>query len=149
MEKARRLLTGNLIGLSIYISYQDRWYLGKAGQFINKARVVVVVGYSLPKTDLPTQALFRLGGIRIKGRVSNTIEDLVVANPDADARRRTIDVFKQRLTRSSRVIVFDCLDEFARVLESGEAEIIEGKSSQGSHPASQISRPRKSKQTEG
>lgn len=85
----------------------------------------MVVGYSLPKTDLPAQALFRLAGYRVRGDVRNHIDDLIIVNPDSQARRRTIEVFRNRLIQSSRVIVFDKLEEFSRLIVSADADTMD------------------------
>ena len=79
---------------------------------IHAAKTIVVIGYSFPVTDLHASALFRVGVP--KGKLKN----VVVVNPDREARRRTLDVLRHGLSKSTRVLVFDSLREFSSVNRS-------------------------------
>lgn len=73
---------------------------------INRARHMVLIGYSLPPTDLHSTALFRTS---IK---SGALKSLVVVNPDRAARRRTRSVLQRGLAPTSKILSFDYLDHF-------------------------------------
>jgi len=81
------------------------WY--HAGQALHRARHLVVIGYSFPITDSHSNALFRIS-VR-----KESLESLVLVNPDREARRRAREVVKRGLGSNTRVIVFDKLSEFA------------------------------------
>ncbi len=92
--------------------YQTVWR--EARKRLVHARAMVFIGYSLPDTDLPAQALFRLDA-GDAGRVE-PLELLVVVNPDREARRRIRHVLLNRMDKSTIVIVFDTFKEFAGFL---------------------------------
>ncbi len=79
----------------------------QAGQAIHKANHLVLVGYSLPPSDLHSTALFRIS-VRKLG-----LRSLVIVNPDREARRRTRTILQRGLSPKTRVLVFDELKEFA------------------------------------
>jgi len=76
-----------------------------AAEALRKTQHVVLIGYSLPVTDMHATALFRTS-------VSKKLKSLVVVNPDRQARRRCRDVFQRVLDPSTRVLSFDYLSEF-------------------------------------
>ncbi|MEQ9095370.1 MAG: hypothetical protein RIE32_03815 [Phycisphaerales bacterium] len=76
-----------------------------AAHALNKAEQIVLIGYSLPVTDMHATALFRTS-------VSKKLKSLVVVNPDRTARRRCREVFKRSMQPSTRVVSFDYLSEF-------------------------------------
>lgn len=53
-----------------------------AGSSIHKAKTLVVIGYSFPRTDLHSTSLFR---INIQ---KNGLDRLIIVNPDKEARER-------------------------------------------------------------
>ncbi len=77
-----------------------------AAAAIARARHIVVIGYSLPATDLHATALFRTS---VK---AGALRPLVVVNPDRDARKRARSVMQRGLSAESRVLSFDRFDEF-------------------------------------
>ena len=77
-----------------------------AGQALHRARQLVVIGYSFPVTDSHSNALFRIS-VR-----KESLDALVLVNPDREARRRAREVLKRGLGSKTRVIVFDKLSEF-------------------------------------
>jgi hypothetical protein len=83
-----------------------------AAAAIARANYIVVIGYSLPVTDLHATALFRTsvkpGGLR----------SLVVVNPDRDARRRARSVLQRGLSDDTRVLSFDRFEEFLATTRS-------------------------------
>lgn len=78
----------------------------KASDAIYKAEHIVVVGYSLPLTDLHSTTLFRTS---VRG---GKLKSLVVVNPDRDARKRIRSVFQRGFGASTRVLSFDFFPEF-------------------------------------
>jgi len=89
--------------------YEEKPFRGlwaKAAAAINRAQCLVLIGYSLPPTDLHATALFRTS---VK---KGSLRSLVIVNPDREARKRTRDVLQRGLTQKTRVLVFDELREF-------------------------------------
>jgi len=78
----------------------------QASNSIHQARHIVLVGYSLPPTDLHSTALFRTSVRR------NHLRSLVLVNPDRETRRRTRSVLQRGLTANTVVLSFDSLPEF-------------------------------------
>jgi hypothetical protein len=74
------------------------------------AKGLVFIGYSLPETDLPVQALLTVENS------PSPLELLVTVNPDQLARRRIRAVLQRRLNENTRVLVFDRFEEFYRFL---------------------------------
>jgi hypothetical protein len=84
--------------------FRDLWRA--AGASLHRARHVVVVGYSLPPTDLHSTALLRTS---VK---SGSLRSLVVVNPDRQARHRVRSVLQRGLSPETRVLSFDFMHEF-------------------------------------
>jgi hypothetical protein len=63
-----------------------------------------ILGYSLPVTDVYTQALLRID--------VQPLDFLLIANPDSEARSRIRRVLRSGLTRSTRIVE---LEDMARV----------------------------------
>jgi archaellum component FlaC len=87
---------------------------------LGTARMLVVIGYSVPVTDQLSQALLRAD--------VNNLSALVIINPDREGRRRIVDVFSSALMSSTTVIELDTLEEFASYLphtkqEAGEKSL--------------------------
>jgi SIR2-like protein len=80
-----------------------------AGRAIHRAKHIVVVGYSLPPTDLHSTALLRTS-VRNEG-----LRSLVIVNPDREARQRIRAVMQRGLSPETRVLSFDYLHEFIAV----------------------------------
>jgi hypothetical protein len=78
----------------------------KASAAIHKAEHVVIIGYSLPPTDLHSTALFRTS---IKNK---SLKSLVVVNPSHETRRRTRSVLQRGVTDNTRVLSFEYFPEF-------------------------------------
>ncbi|HKQ58296.1 MAG TPA: SIR2 family protein [Candidatus Eisenbacteria bacterium] len=83
-----------------------------AGTALQKTRTLVFIGYSFPPGDVHTAAFFRLRGT---GRAAPKLRNLVVVNPDREARHRTVDIMRASMDRKTRVLVFDTLEEFSYV----------------------------------
>ena len=81
----------------------------QAGQAIHNATSLILIGYSIPVTDSHANALLRMS---VK---KESLESLVIVNPDREARYRTREVLKRGLSAKTRVLVFDSLKDFVRV----------------------------------
>ena len=84
--------------------YKEIWR--KARHRVANCDCMMFVGYSLPATDLPAQALFRVDAWKAK-----SLKLLVIANPDREARRRIREVVRRRLNEETRVLTFDSFKE--------------------------------------
>lgn len=74
-----------------------------AAAAINRATQIVVIGYSLPATDLHSTALFRTS-VKKGG-----LKTVVVVNPDQAARKRCRSILQRGLRKDTRVLSFDKL----------------------------------------
>ena len=70
-----------------------------------------MIGYSVPATDLTTQALIKSSLSRAKLRL------LVVVNPDEEARRRVIKLARSAIGSNTRVLEMGTLRDFGETLE--------------------------------
>jgi hypothetical protein len=78
----------------------------RASIALNRAEHIILLGYSLPPTDLHSTALFRTS---VK---KGALKSLVIVNPDQDARRRSRSVFQRAMTEKTKVLSFDYFPEF-------------------------------------
>jgi hypothetical protein len=85
-----------------------------ARRVLGSARMLVVIGYSVPATDQLSQALLRAD--------VNKLSALVVVNPDPEARRRVIDVMSSALESTASVVELQTIEEFASYLPPGPNE---------------------------
>jgi len=79
----------------------------KARERLKGCEAIVFIGYSLPTTDLPVQALFR-----VDGKDAETLRLLTIVNPDPEARKRIREVLRRRIGARTRVLVFDYFKDF-------------------------------------
>jgi hypothetical protein len=96
-------------------AYDKGFFAGlwkRAATAIKQAEHIVMIGYSLPETDLHSNALFRTC------MVSGKLKSLVVVNPDRAARKRIRSVLQRGLSTNTRVHSFDKMAEFL-ALDSG------------------------------
>ena len=77
-----------------------------AASAIHKAKHIVLIGYSLPSTDLHSSALFRTSAHR------KALKSLVIVNPNREARQRIRTIFQRALQPSTRVLSFDMFEHF-------------------------------------
>lgn len=80
------------------------WKLAADG--LQRTQEIIMIGYSLPPTDLHATALFRTAVKRSK------LQSLVVVNPDPVARRRIRDVLSRGLSADTRVVSYNYFEEF-------------------------------------
>lgn len=83
----------------------------QASKALQRTRCLIVIGYSVPQTDLTSQALIRSslsgGDLRL----------LIVANPDPRARSRVIDLARGAIRSRTRILELDALSDFATLLD--------------------------------
>jgi hypothetical protein len=88
----------------------------QASRFLRRARCLIIIGYSVPQTDLMSRAL-------IKSSVGATdLRLLVVVNPDREARARAVDLVRAAIKPSTRVIELDTLRDLALLLDETRSE---------------------------
>ena len=88
----------------------------EASGMLAQARCLIVIGYSVPPTDLMSQAL-------VRSSVGDTdLRLLVIVNPDPVARAQVISLARPAISSSTRVIEMNTLAEFALSLDETTAE---------------------------
>lgn len=93
--------------------FHDIWLSARGSLTTTKA--LLVIGYSLPLTDVYTQAMLRLDVQRL--------DFLLIANPDSSARARIKRVLRSALRPTTRVVELDSMEEVGRLLKpEAEAE---------------------------
>lgn len=78
---------------------------------IRSSRVMVVIGYSVPATDLFSKSLFKVEAGSKEKR--EKLELLVLVNPDVEARRRFLEIIRGGLENSTRILEYRTLEELA------------------------------------
>jgi hypothetical protein len=88
----------------------------EASRYLQRARCLIVIGYSVPATDLMSQALIKssLGG--------EDLRLLVAVNPDSEARGKIVDLARPGMTARTRVVELQSLREFAAALDETSSE---------------------------
>lgn len=79
-----------------------------------QARLMIVIGYSVPLTDQLSQALLRAD--------VNNLRGLIVVNPDPAARDRTKSLLSSALSSSSVIVELETFTELARHLPLAPTE---------------------------
>jgi hypothetical protein len=93
--------------------WSDVW---RAARFVlGRARLAIVIGYSVPITDQLSQALLRADLTKM--------DALIVVNPDQDSRRRTVGLMASALDSNAVVIELSTLEEFASYLPTSKLEV--------------------------
>ena len=77
-----------------------------AAEALGRATSLIIIGYSLPGTDLHASALFRTS-IR-----SGLLKSLIVVNPSREDRARIRSVVQRGISAKTRVLSFDSVPEF-------------------------------------
>jgi hypothetical protein len=93
--------------------FADVWKTARTE--IRTSRVMVVVGYSVPNTDLFSKSLFKVEAGSKEKR--EKLELLVLVNPDPDARKRFLDLVKGGLEPSTKILEYAKLEQLVKVLE--------------------------------
>ncbi|MCG5526830.1 MULTISPECIES: SIR2 family protein [Halorhodospira] len=74
--------------------------------------ILVVVGYSVPNTDLLSQVLLRVAA----AEGGKTLTHLIIVNPDSRARRKLMSVLHGALTNKTTIIELDSWTELVDLL---------------------------------
>ena len=90
--------------------YSDIWKEARIA--VRTARIIVVVGYSVPETDLFSRSLFKVEA-GSKG-TREKLDLLVLVNPDPRSRRRFIDIVSGGFEPRTRVLEFENLRTWRR-----------------------------------
>lgn len=92
--------------------FRELWK--EARRVLPTGPVLVVVGYSVPPTDLLSQALIRVASAE---RAKNQkLSHLIVVNPDARARGQLIDLVKAGLSRDTTTVELGGVCELSQLL---------------------------------
>jgi hypothetical protein len=86
--------------------FHDIWL--KARRYLTATKALIVVGYSLPTTDVYTQAMLRID--------VQELDFLLIANPDNAARARLKRVLRSALAPTTRVVELDGLSDIGKLL---------------------------------
>lgn len=86
--------------------YQTIWQ--ETRKTLSAVKALLVIGYSLPETDVYTQATLRMD--------VQELDFLCIVNPDPDARIRISRVLRSAITTSTHVVEFEWLRDLAAVL---------------------------------
>lgn len=83
--------------------YASVWKLARLG--IRRCRALIVIGYSVPQTDIFSRALFK-AEIGSKEK-REKLDLLILANPDREARKRFIELVQKGIESETRILEFD------------------------------------------
>lgn len=86
----------------------------KARIAVRRARIILVVGYSVPQTDLFSRSLFKVEAGSKEKR--EKLDLLVLVNPDRAARRYFVDLVREGLEPTTRVLEFSRLKDLGSLL---------------------------------
>jgi hypothetical protein len=81
-----------------------------ARALVPSRKALLLIGYSLPTTDVYTQAMLRID--------VDALEFLLIANPDADARARIRRVLRSAVRPSTRVLELESMADVGKLLEA-------------------------------
>ena len=84
----------------------------RARQALGRGPVLVVVGYSVPETDLLSQSLLRVATTEN----NRTLSHLIVANPTIDTRKKIISLIQRALAPDTSIYEVNSLAELAPLL---------------------------------
>jgi len=91
---------------------------------VRGSRIIVVIGYSVPQTDLFSRSLLKVEA-GSKGK-RERLDLLVLVNPDERARRLFIELIREGLEPSTRILEYRYLEDLAVVLNRNSAGVAEG-----------------------
>ena len=85
-----------------------------ARQEVRTSRIMVVVGYSVPQTDLFSRSLFKVEAGSKEKR--EQLDLLVLVNPDERARRQFLDLIRGGVEAGTRILEYRTLQELDAVM---------------------------------
>jgi hypothetical protein len=86
--------------------YQTIWK--ETRRILSRTKALFVIGYSLPETDVYTQATLRMD--------VGPLDFLCIVNPDEDAHRRVLRTLRSSVTTTTHVVEFARLADLAALL---------------------------------
>jgi hypothetical protein len=86
--------------------FRDIWLAARG--VLTRVKALLVIGYSLPLTDVYTQAMLRID--------VPDLDFLLIANPDSEARQRTRYILRSALRSSTRVVELDEVRDVGQLL---------------------------------
>jgi hypothetical protein len=89
-----------------YHPFNALWRTARAA--LTSTKALLFIGYSLPLTDVYTQAMLRID--------VTELDFILIANPDTDARARIRRVLRSALRPATRIVEVDTLDDVGRLL---------------------------------
>ncbi len=92
--------------------FADIWKAAR--KEVRSARILVVIGYSVPKTDLFARSLFKVEAGSKEKR--EKLDLLVIVNPDEIARRAFIELIRGGIHASTRILEYKLLMDFDKLL---------------------------------
>lgn len=93
--------------------FKDIWK--QARKEVRRARIIVVVGYSVPETDLFSRSLFKVeAGSKDK---REKLDLIVLVNPDPEARQRFVDVISGGIETQTTILQYNTLEELDKLLQ--------------------------------
>ena len=84
--------------------YKQFWR--KARLRLQSCKSLVVIGYSLPDTDLLARALFA-EVVRLRSGAGNYLKQLVLVDPDSAVRGKLVNLFTPALGPRCRVVQYE------------------------------------------
>lgn len=91
----------------------DIWI--RARKALQNANDLVVIGYSVPDTDLQSQALLQIDTANAKNK--GRLKTLVIVNPDSNARKKLIILLQKAITSKTNILEYNTLKEYAESLK--------------------------------
>lgn len=86
--------------------YQSVWQ--ETRRVLSSVKALIIIGYSLPETDVYTQATLRMD--------VGPLDFLCVVNPDVDSRDRIVRTLRSSMSTTTHYVEFDRLADLAGVL---------------------------------
>lgn len=99
--------------------FADVWKRARIA--VRRARIIVVVGYSVPQTDLFSRSLFKVEAGSKEKR--EKLDLLVLVNPDANSRHEFIDLVSGGIEPRTRVLEYEKLEDLHALMERNTDEI--------------------------
>lgn len=98
--------------------FSDIWKAAR--REVRTARVMVVIGYSVPDTDLFSRSLFKVEAGSKEKR--EKLDLLVLVNPDDAARKRFLEIIRDGLEPSTRIREYDSLKQLAALFQRSQVQ---------------------------
>lgn len=93
--------------------FGDVWK--NARREVRTSRIMIVVGYSVPQTDLFSRSLFKVEAGSKEKR--ERLDLVVLVNPEPTARRRFLELIRGGLEPSTKILEYGTMEELGTVLD--------------------------------